>query len=67
MWTLWAGFAYIFAALFWSLVVGYKNWGRVEYTAVAGGPLLYATLVDASTEADRDQHLCRSHHHHPFL
>jgi hypothetical protein len=43
MWTLWAGFAYIFAALFWSLVVGYKNWGRTEYTAVAGGPLLYVS------------------------
>lgn len=41
MWTLWAGFAYIFAALFWSLVVGYKNWGRTEYTAVVGGPVLY--------------------------
>jgi hypothetical protein len=41
MWTLWAGFAYIFAALFWSLVVGYQNWGRTEYTAVVGGPLLY--------------------------
>lgn len=41
MWTLWAGFAYIFAALFWSLVVGYRNWGRTEYTAVVGGPVLY--------------------------
>jgi hypothetical protein len=41
MWTLWAGFAYILAALFWSLVVGYRNWGLTEYIAVVGGPLLY--------------------------
>ncbi|KAF1978541.1 hypothetical protein BU23DRAFT_549968 [Bimuria novae-zelandiae CBS 107.79] len=41
MWTLWAGFAYIFCVLFWSLIVGYKNWGPTEYTALAGGPLIF--------------------------
>ncbi|KAF2444720.1 hypothetical protein P171DRAFT_359300 [Karstenula rhodostoma CBS 690.94] len=49
MWTLWAGFAYIFAALFWSLVVGYKNWGRTEYTAVVGGPVLIYIVRTTTT------------------
>lgn len=49
MWTLWAGFAYIFAALFWSLVVGYQNWGRTEYTAVVGGPALIYIVRTTTT------------------
>ncbi|KAJ4349755.1 uncharacterized protein N0V89_008373 [Didymosphaeria variabile] len=49
MWTLWAGFAYIFAALFWSLVVGYQNWGRTEYTAVVGGPVLIYIVRTTTT------------------
>lgn len=40
LWTLYAGFAYILCALILGLVVGWKNWGAVEYSAVAGGPLL---------------------------
>lgn len=39
MWTLYAGFAYILAALLLTLVTGWKNWGVVEGTVVAGGPV----------------------------
>ncbi|KAH7401709.1 hypothetical protein BKA66DRAFT_451281 [Pyrenochaeta sp. MPI-SDFR-AT-0127] len=40
MWTLYAGFAYILAALLLTLVTGWRNWGVVEGTVVAGGPVL---------------------------
>ncbi|KAF2828299.1 hypothetical protein CC86DRAFT_346415 [Ophiobolus disseminans] len=40
MWTLYAGFAYILAALLLTLVTGWKNWGVVEGTVVAGGPVV---------------------------
>ncbi|KAF2644951.1 hypothetical protein P280DRAFT_466202 [Massarina eburnea CBS 473.64] len=40
MWTLYAGFAYILAALLLTLVTGWRNWGAYETTAVAGGPIL---------------------------
>jgi endoplasmic reticulum junction formation protein lunapark len=39
-WTLYTGFAYIFAFLILTLVTGWRNWGPVEYTAVCGGPLV---------------------------
>jgi hypothetical protein len=41
MWTLYAGFAYILAALLLTLVTGWQNWGVVEGTVVAGGPVLW--------------------------
>lgn len=40
MWTLYAGFAYILATLLLTLVTGWQNWGIVEGTVVAGGPVL---------------------------
>jgi hypothetical protein len=40
MWTLYAGFAYILAALLLTLVTGWQNWGIIEGTVVAGGPVL---------------------------
>ena len=40
MWTLYAGFAYILAALLLTLVTGWRNWGATEFTVVAGGPVL---------------------------
>ena len=40
MWTLYAGFAYILAALLLTLVTGWRNWGPVEGSIVAGGPVL---------------------------
>ncbi|OAL49718.1 hypothetical protein IQ07DRAFT_541083 [Pyrenochaeta sp. DS3sAY3a] len=40
MWTLYAGFAYILAALLLILVTGWRNWGIVEGTVVAGGPVI---------------------------
>jgi len=39
MWTLYAGFAYILAALLLLLVTGWRSWGAVEVSIVAGGPV----------------------------
>ncbi|KAF2231635.1 hypothetical protein EV356DRAFT_286012 [Viridothelium virens] len=39
-WTLSTGFTYIIAALILILVTGYRNWGIVEYSLLAGGPLV---------------------------
>lgn len=50
LWTLYSAFAYILVALILTLVTGWETWGAVEYTAVAGGPvLIYAvrTSLDA--------------------
>jgi len=38
--TLYGGFAYILTALILVLVTGWQNWGAVEYTVIAGGPVL---------------------------
>ncbi|KAF2745467.1 hypothetical protein M011DRAFT_406593 [Sporormia fimetaria CBS 119925] len=39
MWTLYAGFAYILAALLLVLVTGWKRWGPIEISVVSGGPV----------------------------
>jgi hypothetical protein len=39
-WTIYGGFAYILTALIFILVTGWQNWGALEYTTVAGGPVL---------------------------
>lgn len=41
-WTLYGGFAYILAFLILTLVTGWQNWGPMELSVVAGGPVLYA-------------------------
>ncbi|KAF1942759.1 hypothetical protein EJ02DRAFT_402002 [Clathrospora elynae] len=40
MWTLYAGFAYILAAVMLTLVTGWRNWGPIEGSVVAGGPVI---------------------------
>ncbi|KAJ4337131.1 hypothetical protein N0V95_008427 [Ascochyta clinopodiicola] len=40
MWTLYAGFAYILAALLLILVTGRQNWGVVEISVIAGSPVV---------------------------
>lgn len=40
LWTLYSSFAYILVALILTLVTGWENWGTVEYTTVAGGPVV---------------------------
>ncbi|CAN9083338.1 unnamed protein product [Alternaria alternata] len=40
MWTLYAGFAYILAAMILTFVTGWQNWGPIEGSVVAGGPVL---------------------------
>ena len=41
LWTLYAGFAYLLYTVILTLVVGWRKWGLTEYTAVAGGPVMY--------------------------
>ncbi|KAF4965383.1 hypothetical protein FZEAL_10766, partial [Fusarium zealandicum] len=44
LWTLYLSFAYLVYAIVLILVVGYKNLGTYEWSAVAGGPvLIYVT------------------------
>jgi len=43
MWTLYAGFAYILTAVMLTLVTGWRNWGPIEGSIVAGGPVLYVS------------------------
>jgi hypothetical protein len=44
LWTLYTSFAYILCTIILALVVGWRNWGAVEYTAVAASPLMYADI-----------------------
>lgn len=39
-WTIYGGFTYILTALIFILVTGWQNWGTLEYSTVAGGPVL---------------------------
>ncbi|TVY25729.1 Endoplasmic reticulum junction formation protein lunapark [Lachnellula hyalina] len=39
LWTLYASFAYLLCVIILFLVVGWKNWNYMEYTAIAGSPL----------------------------
>lgn len=43
LWTLYTTFAYLFYSIILALVLGWQNWGIVEYSAVSGGPVLYGT------------------------
>jgi endoplasmic reticulum junction formation protein lunapark len=43
LWTLYTTFAYLFYSIILALVLGWQNWGVVEYSAVSGGPVLYGT------------------------
>ncbi|KAF2244344.1 hypothetical protein BU26DRAFT_608784 [Trematosphaeria pertusa] len=53
MWTLYAGFAYILAALLLTLVTGWRNWGATEISVVAGGPvLIYIVRTSLTTYYD---------------
>lgn len=50
LWTLYTSFAYILIALILTLVTGWDKWGVVEYSAVAGGPVVIfgvRTALDA--------------------
>ena len=41
LWTLYATFAYLLCTIILVLVVGWREWGPIEYTSVAGGPVMY--------------------------
>ncbi|KAI5360691.1 Putative Lunapark domain-containing protein [Septoria linicola] len=40
LWTLYTSFTYILIAAILTLVTGWEKWGAVEYSAMAGSPLL---------------------------
>ncbi|KAH0543719.1 hypothetical protein FGG08_002035 [Glutinoglossum americanum] len=40
LWTLYTSFAYILYSIVLALVLGWKNWGALEYGGMIGGPLL---------------------------
>ena len=40
LWMLYAGFAYLLCSIILFLIVGWRNWGPAEYSAVAGSPVL---------------------------
>ncbi|KAF2197350.1 hypothetical protein GQ43DRAFT_381205, partial [Delitschia confertaspora ATCC 74209] len=53
MWTLYAGFAYILAALLLILVTGWQSWGPMEISVVAGGPVvIYLIRMSLTTYYD---------------
>ncbi|KAF2731776.1 hypothetical protein EJ04DRAFT_514340 [Polyplosphaeria fusca] len=49
MWTLYAGFAYILAALLLVFVTGWRSWGPIELSVVAGGPVIIYLIRTALT------------------
>nr|POF04047.1 protein lunapark-b [Quercus suber] len=40
IWTLYTAFAWILVALYLTLITGWSQWDAIEYTAMAGGPVL---------------------------
>ncbi|ORY17814.1 hypothetical protein BCR34DRAFT_474340 [Clohesyomyces aquaticus] len=53
MWTLYAGFAYILAALLLLLVTGWRSWGATEISVISGGPvLIYMVRTSLTTYYD---------------
>ncbi|KAI9926144.1 hypothetical protein ASPWEDRAFT_61505 [Aspergillus wentii DTO 134E9] len=48
LWTLYTSFAYLLYSIILALVLGWQNWGIVEYSAVAGGPVLIYTVRTAA-------------------
>ncbi|KAM0800285.1 hypothetical protein BDR22DRAFT_852472 [Usnea florida] len=50
LWTLYATFAYLLCTIILILVVGWREWGPIEYTSVAGGPVIvYLVRLGLST------------------
>ncbi|KAK4547755.1 hypothetical protein LTR36_000713 [Oleoguttula mirabilis] len=50
LWTLYSTFAYILVAAILTLVTGYQRWSALEYSAIAGSPVLIfgiRTALDA--------------------
>lgn len=40
LWTLYSSFVYLLYVVVVGLVVGWRNWGPIEYTTLSGGPLM---------------------------
>ena len=50
LWTLYSTFAYILVAAILTLVTGYQRWSTIEYSAIAGSPVMIfgiRTALDA--------------------
>ncbi|KAG4413095.1 hypothetical protein IFR04_013779 [Cadophora malorum] len=66
LWTLYTSFAYLLCFVVLFLVVGWKNWGVVEFTALSGAPMIiylvrsgitsyYTYRIDTVTQRLEDQ------------
>ncbi|CZS99603.1 uncharacterized protein RAG0_07936 [Rhynchosporium agropyri] len=66
LWTLYTSFAYLLCFVVLFLVVGWQNWGMVEYSALSGAPVLiylvrsslttyYGYRIDTVTQRLDDQ------------
>ncbi|KAI4259783.1 MAG: hypothetical protein LQ352_000589 [Teloschistes flavicans] len=51
LWTLYTSFAYLLCATILILVVGWREWGVVEYFGLAGGPIVIYLVRIAITAA----------------
>ncbi|KAL1965486.1 hypothetical protein VTN77DRAFT_5742 [Rasamsonia byssochlamydoides] len=50
LWTLYTTFAYLLYSIILALVLGWKNWGIIEYAAVLGGPVVIYAVREASSK-----------------
>lgn len=53
LWTLYTSFAYLLYLMIMALVLGWRHWGALEYTSLAGGPLvIYVVRLALTTFYD---------------
>ncbi|KAF7585443.1 hypothetical protein BBP40_010902, partial [Aspergillus hancockii] len=50
LWTLYTTFAYLLYSIILALVLGWQNFGVVEYAAIAGGPILIYAIRAAGSK-----------------
>ncbi|KAE8391508.1 hypothetical protein BDV23DRAFT_69993 [Aspergillus alliaceus] len=50
LWTLYTTFAYLLYSIILALVLGWQNFGVVEYAAIAGGPVVICGVRTASSK-----------------
>ncbi|KAL2005168.1 hypothetical protein VTN00DRAFT_3018 [Thermoascus crustaceus] len=62
LWTLYTTFAYLLYSIILALVLGWQNWGVIEYAAVLGGPVvIYGVRLGAAKFFD--YRISRTQHH----
>ncbi|KAE8378631.1 hypothetical protein BDV26DRAFT_186494 [Aspergillus bertholletiae] len=50
LWTLYTSFAYLLYSIILALVLGWQNFGAVEYIAIAGGPIVIYVVRAAGSK-----------------